>query len=205
MGKVLEYIKNMISNQDKKKVVENCIIIIIIGILIIIAGGAIIKRKDTGIGREYLQENRTNTGYDKESIGILKDNEDYSVEEKLEKILSQIEGAGKVSVMITYVSGDEKVPAYDIRKSENNTNEKDENGGSRVITQRDLEEKIAYEEIQSGTKRPIILKEKEPEVKGVIVVADGANEPVVKENLIRAIQTLMDVPVHKVQVFARKQ
>ena len=129
MGKVLEYIKNMISNQDKKKVVENCIIFIIIGILIIITGGAIIKRKDTGIGREYLQENRTNTGYDKESIGILKDNEDYSVEEKLEKILSQIAGAGKVSVMITYVSGDEKVPAYDIRKSENNTNEKDENGG----------------------------------------------------------------------------
>ncbi len=51
MGKVLEYIKNMISNQDKKKVVENCIIFIIIGILIIITGGAIIKRKDTGIGR----------------------------------------------------------------------------------------------------------------------------------------------------------
>jgi len=203
MNKVLEYIKNIISNQDKKRVVENCIIIIIIGIVIIVAGGTIFKKKDTGLGREYLQESKQNTG-NEESTGISKDSENISIESKLEKVLSQIAGVGKVSVMITYVSGSEKVPAYDIRKSENSTDEKDDRGGSRVITQRDSEEKVAYEEIQSGTKKPIILKEKEPEVKGVVVVADGAAEPVVKENLIRAIQTLMDVPIHKVQVFDGK-
>lgn len=204
MNKIIEYIKNIISNQDKKKVVENCIIIIIIGVILIVAGGTLFKKKDIGQGRDYLQDSGLNTGNSEESIKILKDSGNYSMEEKLEIILSEIAGAGKVSVMITYLSGSEKVPAYDIRKSENNTNEEDDRGGSRVITQKDSDEKIAYEEIQSGMKKPIILKEKEPEVKGVVIVADGAAEPIVKENMIRAVQTLMDVPVHKVQVFTRK-
>ena len=182
--KVFDRAKDVISKQDKKKVMENCIIIIIVGIIIIIVGGTLFQKKDAGAQR--------NTGND-------------DTEEKLESILSQIVGAGKVSVMITYVSGSEKVPAYDTRESNSDTREEDGSGGSRAITQKDTEEKIAYEEIQSGTKMPIILKEKSPEVKGVVVVADGANEPVVKENLIRAVQTLMDIPPYKVQVFLREK
>lgn len=205
MNKIIEYIRNIISNQDKKKVVENCIIIIVIGIILIIAGGTLFKKKDNNQSQGYLKENRLNTGSDEASIKIIKDSENYTMEEKLESILSQISGAGKVSVMITYASGSEKIPVYDIRKSESDTNEEDDRGGSRVITQRDSEEKVAYEEVQSGTRKPIIIKEKEPEVKGVVIVADGASEPVVRENLVRAAQTLMDVPVHKVQVFSRKQ
>ncbi|NSW91350.1 MAG: stage III sporulation protein AG [Firmicutes bacterium] len=210
MNKIFNHIKDIISNQDKKRVIENCIIIIIIGIIIIVAGGTLFQKKDTSIDQEYLRENRKSDGNAEdgsagEGISVLRDGENYSMEEKLESILSQIAGAGKVSVMITYVSGSEKVPAYDTRRSENDTHEEDNSGGSRIITQRDIEEKIAYEEVQSGTKKPIILKEKSPEVKGVVVVADGANEPVVKENLVRAVQTLMDVPPHKVQVFMRKK
>lgn len=202
MRKILEYLKKLTSKKEKKGIIENCIIFIIIGIMIIIAGSTILKKKDKGQEQSYLRGGETNLSLEIENNIGQKDYEIYILEERLEKILSKIEGAGKVSVMVTYISGNEKVPAYDTKKSENNTKEEDERGGLREISQKDLEEKIAYEEVQSGTKQPIIIKEKEPLVKGVVVVADGAKDPLVKDNLTRAAQTLMDIPIHKVQVFA---
>jgi stage III sporulation protein AG len=209
--KVIDRVKDIISKQDKKKVMENCIIVIIIGIIIIIAGGTLFQKKDDSrvTNGEYILDNKINTGMNSDigekDAGAHIDSKNEGMEERLESILSQIAGAGKVSVMITYVSGSEKVPAYDKRESNNDTREEDSSGGRRTILQKDTEEKIAYEEIQNGTKMPIILKEKSPEIKGVVVVADGANEPVVRENLIRAVQTLMDIPPYKVQVFLREK
>ena len=42
-----------------------------------------------------------------------------------------------------------------------------------------------------------------PKVKGV-VVADGGGDLTVRENLLRAVEVLLDVPVHKVQVYEEK-
>ena len=41
-----------------------------------------------------------------------------------------------------------------------------------------------------------------PTIIGVIVVADGAGNTNVKENLIRAVTAAVDVPNHRIQVFA---
>ena len=54
-------------------------------------------------------------------------------------------------------------------------------------------------------KKPIILKEVLPEVKGVVVVADGASDTLIKERLVNAVKVLFDIPIHKIQVFERKQ
>jgi stage III sporulation protein AG len=107
--------------------------------------------------------------------------------------------------MVTYVSSKEIVPAYDSKNSENNTSEKDSGGGTRSIGQSSRENGVAYEEVQGGSRKPIILKELLPEVKGVVIVADGASDPEVKEDLTRATQILLDVPIHKVSVFDRKK
>ncbi|GHU68621.1 hypothetical protein FACS1894184_11080 [Clostridia bacterium] len=43
-----------------------------------------------------------------------------------------------------------------------------------------------------------------PQAVGVVVVADGANDIRVRLELIRAVQTLMDLPASAVEVFQRK-
>ncbi|NMB96558.1 MAG: stage III sporulation protein AG [Clostridiaceae bacterium] len=203
-------LKKLLAGQDKKKILENSIIVIIIGVILIVAGNTIFtKNEDTfsNINRQANlvpdnQEGKGENDNNTDAAEVSKPGNRNGLEEKMEEILSQIKGVGKVSVMITYEAGYEKVPAYDQNENRSATQEEDNNGGKRTITQSNSDSKIAYEE-QSGTKKPIILKELEPRVKGVVVVAEGAGEPVVKENLIKAVQALVDIAPHKVQVFEK--
>jgi stage III sporulation protein AG len=106
--------------------------------------------------------------------------------------------------MITYETGKESVPATNVKRNDNSTQEKDTSGGTRDITQNDFESNVVYEEGQS-TKKPVILKEIQPKVKGVVIIADGADNPVVKENLSNAAKVLLDVEIHKIQVLQRSR
>ena len=50
---------------------------------------------------------------------------------------------------------------------------------------------------------PIVLYEKEPEIRGVIVVAEGASDVTVRLDLQRAVCAVLDVPISAVEVFER--
>ena len=56
------------------------------------------------------------------------------MEERLERILSQIDGAGQVQVMITWKSDGEKVVEKDRKSNEENVSEQDSQGGSRTTS-----------------------------------------------------------------------
>jgi stage III sporulation protein AG len=196
---IFKRLAERLKTQSSKKLIESAIIFAIIGVIIIIAGGSLFEKEK----KEEVETKSDNSSM--EVASALVDEGDTNVEKKLANILSKINGAGKVDVMITYVSGKEVVPAYDTSMNENSTQEKDKEGGTRNIKQNDQEKKIVYEEQQGGIKKPIILKDMQPVVKGVVVVAEGASEPVVKENICRAVQALMDIPIHKVQVFEGKR
>ena len=108
--KFFVFVKNYINKNKNNKLGENLVIFIIVGIIIIIAGGTIFD----GGKPEKKSENENQQNND----SILAQNMDiksqeYGLKEELEKTLSQINGAGKVTVMITYVSGKEIVPYYD--------------------------------------------------------------------------------------------
>jgi len=192
-------LSEFVKGQSSKKLIESAVIFIIIGAIIIIAGGSFFEKD---IKEEADSEPKNNSV---EVVSNSVEEVSTDVERKLAAILSKINGTGKVDVMITYVSGKELVPAYDITTNENSTQEKDKEGGTRSIKESDQEKRIAFEEQQGGVRKPIILKDMQPVVKGVVVVAEGASEPVVKENICRAVQVLMDIPVHKVQVFESKK
>lgn len=195
----MDWFKKLFGNSSKKRILQNAAIVIIIGMIVIIAGGSFF-----GKGKVKTEKNEPAQSNNVQEVSKLVISEEKSdIEKNIEKILSQIEGAGKVNVMITYVSGKELVPATDMKRTENDVQEKDSGGGSRNTKQHDIDSKVVFEDSQGGGKKPVILKELQPEVKGVIVVADGASEPQVKENLTRAVQVLVDVPVHRIQVFPR--
>lgn len=123
------------------------------------------------------------------------------MENQLSLILSQIEGAGKVSIMITLKTGTEIVPAKDENISDKTTNEKDTQGGTRIINEQNTSDKVVFMNEQGGASKPLVLKEINPEIKGVIIVAEGAKDPKVKLKLTEAVQTVLDVPAYRVSVF----
>lgn len=47
---------------------------------------------------------------------------------------------------------------------------------------------------------PFIVKEKTPEIEGIVVVAEGGDDIIVKDAISKAAQALFNVPAHKVEV-----
>lgn len=112
-------------------------------------------------------------------------------EERLEEILSDIEGAGEVSVMITYYSTAEKDIAYETKTNTVGMDSRSEESEDKNAVMSDGE--------------PMVLKEVYPQVKGVIVTADGGGSAAVKQALSEAVTAVMDVPAHRVKIYPREQ
>jgi stage III sporulation protein AG len=125
------------------------------------------------------------------------------LETDLSSILSKIQDAGRVSVMITLECGAEIIPAKDESTSEKVTNEKDTSGGTRIINEKTTDDKVVFTAAQGGNSKPLIIKEINPEVKGVIVVAEGAKDSKVKLKISQAVQTVLDIPAYRVTVYER--
>lgn len=199
--KILNKLKASIVKHGTKKIIEKAAIIAIIGVICLIAGSVLFEdtfQRNSGQEPAAAKNNQTAVEAMKQSEEATK----QEIEKNLQSILSKIKGAGKVDVMITFYSGTESVPAYDEKNSDSSTQEKDKEGGSRSIQQSDKDKVIVFEE-SDGIKKPYILKEILPQVKGVVIVADGAGDAVVKGNLIKAAGALLEVASHKIQVFER--
>lgn len=198
----MEFIKDLYkkiindsSGQDKtKKNIQNLAIFIMIGIALLLVSGFLTGNNKKAINtNETLNKKIVNNEY--------LDEYDVMLENKIKNILSQISGVGKVSVAITYSSGKEIVPMQDIKQNELKTNENDREGGVRSTIQVDTDNKTVIN--QEAETKPVVLKELPPEVKGVIVVADGAKNQSIKIDISKAVSTALGISLSKIEVFPR--
>lgn len=121
------------------------------------------------------------------------------LEEKLEHVLSQMEGVGEVEVMITVSDAGEYVVEKDRNTTSTVTQETDSAGGSRTVTEGDTEEQTIYVDTGDETY-PYIQKEKLPTVEGVVVVAEGGGSSVVISNISETVEALLPVEAHRIKV-----
>ncbi|HZK57758.1 MAG TPA: stage III sporulation protein AG, partial [Clostridia bacterium] len=127
--------------------------------------------------------------------------EEAVIEERLKQILGKISGAGEVEVMITFDMSSEIIPASNTVKTEDASEEKDASGGVRTVQSQNLTENIVIS--NDNTAKPLVLKEIKPQIRGVIVVAEGANDIEVKMRLYDAVKTVLQVSGDRVQVYAK--
>ena len=125
-------------------------------------------------------------------------------EEKLEKSLLFIEGAGQVKVLITLQESEQRVLARDGTESISETTEEDAAGGNRRVTENRIEKKTIYTVDERGQDVPYVIKTITPSVKGVVVIAQGADQPEVRQNIIEAIQVLFDINMNKITIVKMK-
>jgi len=127
----------------------------------------------------------------------------HSLERQLGAILSQVSGAGQVSVMLTLANTPEVRLAANVRRTARITEERE--GGNVTSIQRDETE--SHEPVMSrvaGVDNVVITTEIMPSINGVLVIATGAVEPHIREALFLATQTILSLPAHKVQVLPGK-
>lgn len=122
-----------------------------------------------------------------------------SVEEKLQETLSKIEGAGLVQVMITYESSAEIVPAISVDTQTSTTTDEREGGSSTTKSENSQSEVVTVN--GSSGNNALVLKENSPPVKGVIVVAEGADDIGVKLSLLSAVKTILNISPDQVDVY----
>lgn len=184
---------------DKKKI-ENLVFFVIILIVTIVIINAIWNGKS----QVTKQENNTTS---KQLATTVKNDITQSttqttddLEEKLENILSNIQGVGEVKVCINYSESSEVVAMYNETSKVSNTEESDTSGGTRKIQETDSQKEIVYQE-DDGEKTPITQKIVQPKIEGAIITAKGANNADTKANIIQAVEAITGLATHKIQVF----
>lgn len=99
------------------------------------------------------------------------------MEEKLADTLSQIEGAGEVTVMITLESSAERIVEKDETYEGETVTESDSAGGSRDTDQSSRERPPFTPRETGRAGAPYISKELSPKIGGVVVIAPGGTKP----------------------------
>ena len=145
-----------------------CLILIIGVVLMVAAGGHDRKKEAVSTANEIAVEDE---------------------EKRLADILSQIDGAGEVSVMITYYSSTEKDIAYE----------------TKIASRGDKSETSEDKKAVMTDGEPMVVKEVYPQVKGVIVTAQGAGNTAVKAAISEAVSSSLDVPVHRICIFKKEE
>lgn len=193
--------KDMLDTGNTKKIIHNLAIIVIVCIIILISLSTFFPKKEA---KDVNNSNLDVVNGELEDINIPKEAYSDNMEDRLEKILSKIDGVGEVKVMITYETSTEVVPASNVTKSQQTTKETDTQGGNRVIEQENTSENIVTVSNKDYNNSPIVIKEIKPIIRGVIVVADGVDNLQVKNNLIEAVTTIFQIKSHKVKVYDQK-
>lgn len=118
------------------------------------------------------------------------------LEERLSEVLGQMRGAGQVRVLITYETGEELVTATVSTTDESISG----SGEGSTSTQKRETVQPATVTTEAG-QQAIVLYEKEPQIRGVLVVAEGAGDPSVRLNLQRAVMAVTGVSLDRIEVF----
>ena len=101
------------------------------------------------------------------------------MEERLKKVLEQVEGIGETQVFLTCA------------------------GTERKVVEKDEAETV-YKKDARGNQSPYVSQEQYPQVTGVLVVAKGGDDPIVIQNIQEAVEALFQVEPHKIKVMKMK-
>ncbi len=115
-----------------------------------------------------------------------------SLENSLSKTVSKITGAGNSQVMITLEGSFETVYASNARL--------DETSGNSNENQKTTEKQLATTSNRTDGEKPIVVKKLSPKIKGVLIVCQGGSNTQIKNDVINAASTALNIPTSRIYV-----
>ena len=174
---------------------DQLLILVLVGLLLAVIAIPVEKKETAdGISRETGMDSSmmgNSSVDDKLGSGMsggedesLSDLEKYEAqtEKKLEELLSTVDGAGQVRVMLTWEGSSERQVEKD-----------------RISNADSVEEETIYQENDSG-KYPYVVSWTNPKVTGVLVIAEGGGNTKVKAEILEAVQALFGIEPHKIKI-----
>jgi stage III sporulation protein AG len=124
-------------------------------------------------------------------------------QDELRTILQKIIGTDEVDVMVTIESTEELIVEKNIQDTNKSTKEQDAKQTSRQISETTRNGQVVLYQVSSN-QQPLIVKIIKPKIRGVIVIARGAEQLAVKKMMIEAVERGLDVAPHRISVLPRK-
>lgn len=149
---------------------------------------------------ESLHENKSQEEKATNMTGYSENTYIEEMENKFENILRKVSGIGDVEVMLRLKASSEQIILKDKPYTQEGLNESDREGGSRVNNKVDREDSTVLTTDKDGKTVPYIIQEVEPQIEGVVVIAEGGDNVDIISDIMEAAEVLFDVPAHKVKV-----
>ncbi|HHT70076.1 MAG: hypothetical protein WAO22_04210 [bacterium] len=126
-----------------------------------------------------------------------------TLELQLANTLSQVRGAGQVLVHLSLEGGNRVTYATNRQEEVRSTEEKAPAGSTVRVSEEKRTEAQLVMAREGNAEYPVVVDEFLPTVRGVLVIAEGAKNPFIKEELSQAVQVVLGLPAHKVKVLER--
>lgn len=178
---------------------DRLVIILLVGILLLVI--SIPTGRNEEKREDFYEDSEAKSGQD----GWEENLYTKELEVHLEELFSHMDGAGQVEVMITLASSSEKVVEKDTNGESETITEEDSAGGNRTTTSAVSEETTVYGGGESDQSNPYVSKELTPRVEGVVVLASGGDNAVVKKNITEATQALFGIDTHKIKIIKKSE
>ncbi|MEG1060979.1 MAG: hypothetical protein RSD35_01200 [Oscillospiraceae bacterium] len=175
--------KSILANvkfKNKTAVLSACVAVV--GLLLILLGEGFAK-SNADLKTDLPNESEYNTEYVS------------SLQESLKSFISQIDGVGKIDVLVTLETGVRYIYATEQKTSDDNNYSQSDNMNRKTSS----ETTVVVIDGENG-KAPVLLQRIEPVVMGVVVVCEGANSAEVRQAVTETVTTVCGIGSNRVTV-----
>ena len=120
-------------------------------------------------------------------------------EQHLEKMLEKMDGVGKVCVVVSLQSSEELILEKNAPYRRQTTDET-RSGEQSKTTETESDSQVVFYENSDGRQVPIVVRRCAPTVKGIVVLAQGADRPGIREKISQLLVALFGIDEHKIKV-----
>lgn len=209
----INWIKNQLfkkgDSQDQKAAkYPYLLIVVLFGVAIMLVGN--LFTRDTTQSDSIATFNNNASQEDEPAFGQKKTAENNMIaeyedeyERELREALETIAGVEDVTVVVNVDATEKKVLEKNTVTQSQTTEETDREGGKRGVEDTSKDEQLVI--IREGeNETPIVLETKKPTIRGVLIVAKGAENVQVQKWITQAVTRTLDVPSHRVSVLPKK-
>ena len=192
--KGLNFMQRLLQNDNARKII---VVVGVVAILVIFLSSFFGGNKKQTTNTETVQQ----TSASAQSVDDFK----TQTEQSLTNLINGIEGVGKCQC-VGHHRKKVQNKCMQLKKKTSTQTQQDKNTSSTTKNQSNNSNETKYLVIKNsdGTQQPIAVTEVQPIVKGVVVVCDGGDNPLIQQKVIQAVTTALDITSTRVCVIQSK-
>lgn len=179
------------------------VLVVLVGVLLILLSNTFSTSKKD-VPNQQFEADILGEESDIEEVSLISNVKEIeeSYESDLKAMLNQIKGVSEVEVMVNVDSTNQNIYEKDLIVGLQTSDETDKNGGIRTVSDEMQETKLVY--VRQGDQEvPLLIQTRKPDVRGVFIIAKGAEDVMVKKWIVDSVSRVLDVPTYRISVMPK--